>query len=229
MDTRHEILRVALESFAEHGYERTTIAALRDRSGVSNGALFHHFPTKEAIAAALYVEAMEDVQDGYRRLLDLPVADLAGAVAGIITHQLTWVSEHCDQARLLYSLDHLDPSSAAAGELGALNRDLAAAWRRWLQPLIARGDLRDLPFELMIAIVNGPAHAICRRWLAGHLPGTPLEYAPELIAAAVAGLTGTPTSSPPPRRVAPVLEVRLLDADDNVVAHGRAELRDGTR
>src|SRR5438309_7668290 len=52
---RTRILDSALSCFIEFGYDQTTIARIRERSQVTNGALFHHFPSKEAIADALYV------------------------------------------------------------------------------------------------------------------------------------------------------------------------------
>ena len=41
-----------------------TVARIREHSQVSNGALFHHFRSKEAIADSLYVEAMASNQVG---------------------------------------------------------------------------------------------------------------------------------------------------------------------
>ena len=63
-DTRRRVLDVALECFLADGYEQTTIARIRKLSGTSNGALFHHFASKEAIADALYVEAIASFQAG---------------------------------------------------------------------------------------------------------------------------------------------------------------------
>ena len=39
MSVRDRVLQAALDCFTEDGYERTTIARIRERSGVSNGAL----------------------------------------------------------------------------------------------------------------------------------------------------------------------------------------------
>ena len=68
-DTRQRILDVALACFTEDGYEQTTIARITERSGTSNGALFHHFASKEAIADALYVAAIASFQQGLWELL----------------------------------------------------------------------------------------------------------------------------------------------------------------
>ena len=63
-DTRRRILDAALACFLEDGYEQTAIARIRERSDTSNGALFHHFPSKEAIADSLYVYAIASFQEG---------------------------------------------------------------------------------------------------------------------------------------------------------------------
>jgi len=52
-DTRRRITDVALECFLADGYVQATIARIRQRSGPSNGAVFHHLPSKEAIAHPL--------------------------------------------------------------------------------------------------------------------------------------------------------------------------------
>ena len=67
--TRQRILDAALACFVEDGYEQATIARIRERGGISNGALFHHFPSKESIADALYVEAMASFQSGLWEML----------------------------------------------------------------------------------------------------------------------------------------------------------------
>ncbi len=48
-DTRGRIQRVALELFAEHGYERTSLREIAERLGVTKAALYYHFKSKEDI------------------------------------------------------------------------------------------------------------------------------------------------------------------------------------
>ncbi|WP_432102032.1 helix-turn-helix domain-containing protein [Streptomyces sp. bgisy091] len=56
-DRTHETLRTAaLKLFAARGYDATTTAAVAERPGVSEIALFRHFATKEALV-------LEDVFD----------------------------------------------------------------------------------------------------------------------------------------------------------------------
>jgi AcrR family transcriptional regulator len=190
-DTRSRILDAALASFTESGYEQTTITAIRERSGVSNGALFHHFASKDAIAGALYVDAIASFQEGLWELLRRRPRSLRAAVRGSIAHQLQWIEQHQDSARFLYMRGHLDWDSPAGEQLQRLNRDLAQAYREWMAPLVERGRVRPMSMVMLNAIVSGPVHAIARRWLAGQLRSPLSAYLDELADAATAALAPT--------------------------------------
>ena len=44
---RRQILAGARACFARHGYEGATVRRLEDETGLSRGAIFHHFRDKE--------------------------------------------------------------------------------------------------------------------------------------------------------------------------------------
>lgn len=50
---RREILDAARRAFARHGYEGATVRVLEAETGLSRGAIFHHFRDKEALFLAL--------------------------------------------------------------------------------------------------------------------------------------------------------------------------------
>ncbi|MEV4258343.1 helix-turn-helix domain-containing protein [Spirillospora sp. NPDC049652] len=62
-DTREQIRRVALELFAEQGYEKTSLREIAERLGVTKAALYYHFKTKEDIIASLFEEFGEKVDE----------------------------------------------------------------------------------------------------------------------------------------------------------------------
>jgi AcrR family transcriptional regulator len=224
-NTRQSILDAALVCFLEEGYEQTTVARIRERSQTSNGALFHHFPSKEAIADALFVESMGSFQEGLWELVRRRPRSLRTAVRGVIAHQLGWIEQHPDRSRFLYMRGHLEWGSPAASEVATLNRGLAAAFRDWMAPLVESGEIRVDSMLVVSAIVNGPAHAIAQRWLAGQLESTPSAFVDALAEAAWAGLRGTPVSSRAPRRAAAHagrVTLELISNDGTVVARGQA-------
>ena len=51
-DTRARIQQVALELFAEQGYERTSLREVAERLGVTKAALYYHFKSKEDIVCS---------------------------------------------------------------------------------------------------------------------------------------------------------------------------------
>jgi AcrR family transcriptional regulator len=230
LDTRRRILDAALTSFVDDGFERTTIARIRERSGASNGALFHHFASKEAIADALYVEAIASFQTGLWDLVRARPRSLRAAVRGTIGHQLTWVEHNRRLATFVYARDHLDPDSPGGASVSALNRELASAWREWMTPLLERGELSVTSMVVISSIVGGPAHAIARRWLARHLDQPPSAFIDALTDAACAGLQNKPVRGRPSRNPKPTtghVTVAVLAADGSVIARGEAttELR----
>ncbi|MGO9322047.1 MAG: TetR/AcrR family transcriptional regulator [Solirubrobacteraceae bacterium] len=224
-DTRRRVLDAALSRFLEDGYEQTTVACIRDDSHVSNGALFHHFPSKEAIADALYVDAIASFQEGLWELVRSRPRSLRAAVRGTIGHQLSWVEQHAELARFVYMRGHLDWESPANATLAALNRDLAVAFREWMAPLVEDGEIRPTSMLVITAIVNGPAHAIARRWLAGQLDVAPSAFADELADGASAALRGTRVRARAGQRGAGQrgrVTLELVSADGDVIAQGHA-------
>lgn len=242
--TRKRILAVALRCFLDRGYEQTTIAQIRTRSSVSNGALFHHFPTKEAIADALYVEGIASFQEGVREIVRQPSPhSLLAAVRAVIGHQLAWTEQHTDLARFIYQRGHPDFDSLGGAAVGALNRSLAADVRQWTAPLVERGLLRPAPMLVVTAIVNGPAHAVARRWLAGQVQEPLTSYTDVLARAAAAALrgnrqpddaaveagslheAGSQHEAGPSRAAAGRITIELLGADGLVTGRGETTIR----
>src|SRR6204780_2119534 len=65
-DTRARIQEVALEMFAEQGYERTSLREIAERLGVTKAALYYHFKSKEDIVRSFTEDHFEQID----RLLD---------------------------------------------------------------------------------------------------------------------------------------------------------------
>ncbi|RQX16543.1 hypothetical protein DDE19_14680, partial [Micromonospora ureilytica] len=61
-DTRTRILRAALDLFAEHGYQRTSLRQIGERLRLSKTAILYHFPAKEHLLAALAEPLVADLE-----------------------------------------------------------------------------------------------------------------------------------------------------------------------
>jgi AcrR family transcriptional regulator len=72
--TRRRLVVAAVESLAELGWNRATVAVIAERAGVSRGAAQHHFRTREdLVAAAVEYVGEEQVVELRRRAEALPL------------------------------------------------------------------------------------------------------------------------------------------------------------
>jgi AcrR family transcriptional regulator len=58
--TRQHILAVASDRFLTHGYAGTSISDLVRAAGITKGAFYHHFPSKEALAVEVVRARQEE-------------------------------------------------------------------------------------------------------------------------------------------------------------------------
>ncbi|MEV6053406.1 TetR/AcrR family transcriptional regulator [Streptomyces sp. NPDC052107] len=62
-NTRQRIQDVALELFAEQGYEKTSLREIAERLDVTKAALYYHFKTKEEIIVSLFEDLTKPIED----------------------------------------------------------------------------------------------------------------------------------------------------------------------
>ncbi|MES4889172.1 helix-turn-helix domain-containing protein [Streptomyces sp. NPDC096012] len=62
-NTRQRIQDVALELFAEQGYEKTSLREIAERLDVTKAALYYHFKTKEEILVSLFEDLTKPIED----------------------------------------------------------------------------------------------------------------------------------------------------------------------
>ena len=122
-DTRARIQQVALELFAEHGYDKTSLREIAERLDVTKAALYYHFKSKEDIVESL-------VQDAYTSIDDLiawgreqpPTAD---ARAGILRRYLSLIADFNSVFRMLHQNQAAVSSLDSAKKRGVDYRERA--------------------------------------------------------------------------------------------------------
>src|ERR1700675_3725666 len=98
--TRDKILQAALEVFAQKGYHRALVDDIVRVSRTSKGAVYHHFPNKEALFLAL-------VDQFSARLAEAIAAGVGGAqgalgkVEAALRAGLLTFAHHREPARIL--------------------------------------------------------------------------------------------------------------------------------
>ncbi len=88
-ETRHRILEAATRLFSESGYDASGVAEICQAAGVSKGAFYHHFPSKQAVFLELLNSYLNRIDTGFSVMRhegqDVPhamlqMAELAGSL-----------------------------------------------------------------------------------------------------------------------------------------------------
>jgi AcrR family transcriptional regulator len=120
-DTRSRLRELALQLFAEQGYEKTSLREIAERLGVTKAALYYYFRSKEDIVRSL-------VEDYYTELDGLVAwaktqPRNAATRAEIVNRYLDIVVNGTQVFRMLHQNQAAVSSLAAAKERGALFRE----------------------------------------------------------------------------------------------------------
>lgn len=163
--TRDTLLDSAAALFLAQGIESTSMAQVRQHAGVSNGSLFHHFPTKGHLARALYAATLADFHAALRLALRADPPAEAG-VRALVAAYVAWVVRQPARARVLHELRRSAAVAEAEGELAAANAQALAPLRDWIARRTAAGEMRDMAAEVWLALVFAPARQLTPRWTA---------------------------------------------------------------
>lgn len=157
--TRHRLMRAGAEMFHQNGYAKATLEQIATAAGMTKGALYFHFASKDRLAAAVN-------ERGRAMLREFVEEQLRGGASPVqalvdLTHWL---------ARTLYEDPVIRAGFRIAAEWGgdqpSSSTDVGAAWIHEIRRLLARaredGELRtdratdpEGPETLLAATVCG--------------------------------------------------------------------------
>ena len=157
---RRRILHAAAQLFADRGYPGTSIALICQAAGISSGNLFHYFPNKRVLFAALIsgdgVEngeshtavanayAAEDPIDGLLGYVDHLAAGAAGPVLpGLVVEAMVQAGRDSELAALMEDGSESEQSHVVAllrraRQTGAIDTTLdVEACAAWIMTLVS--------------------------------------------------------------------------------------------
>jgi AcrR family transcriptional regulator len=147
-DTRARIQQVAVELFAEQGYEKTSLREIAGRLDVTKAALYYHFKSKEDIVASLVADYVGQID----ALIGWAAAQprTADTRAEVLRRYVSIVSEGDEVFRMLHQNQAAVHTLASAKGRGELFRERLSA----LIELLTGPDA-DLPDRLRAAMALG--------------------------------------------------------------------------
>lgn len=131
LERRAEFLDCAQALFFERGYEATTINDINGRAGLSKGAFYHYFESKEALLDALTERLAARIVADAEAVIDDPDLDALSRLNAFLAQGRQWKVEQAPLLRGMYE------AVFKAGN-AALYQRLVAASARVVAPVLTR-------------------------------------------------------------------------------------------
>ena len=163
---QQSILHAALDTFSTNGYEATSIEDICQSAPASVGSFYHHFGSKEGVAAALYEEAVDRYQTGLLTTL-AKTREPRSMVAALVRIHLVWARDNQAWARFMLQMGTAQATAEVKPSVTAKNRELMDTVEAWARPHIERDLLIRLSPAALIAQILGPSYFLTKAWLAG--------------------------------------------------------------
>ena len=153
-----EIVDAALKLIAEQGIQHLTIKNLSTAIGVTEAALYRHFPGKTEIIQAMVSRFEEDVDD---------IGELRGwtAVEAALVRRTELVLAKPALARVLFAEELFKDSPEIAQILHGMMQRHHKIMIRYFQEAIDDGVIRaDIPMDTLFRLILGPLRLLIKQW-----------------------------------------------------------------
>jgi AcrR family transcriptional regulator len=151
--TRDRLLAAGVRLFAERGFRGTTVGDIEAAAGLRprRGALYHYFPTKQALLEAAVETHLEVIEHGRRQLARLPLRDVR--MEAVLMAR--WFLGELDRVRDLTRILEQDGDRLP--------------------------EIRDLARERIVEVGHRAAEQALARWLDGRRPNFDSEAVAVLL------------------------------------------------
>jgi AcrR family transcriptional regulator len=147
---REQILKTALKLFAAQGFDATSTRQIAREVGIAEGLIFHYFPTKASLLAAILEDRVEE-RRAFRRELRPLLEDAAGKPVSEVLHAVAsgWFAtlrRDEETVVVLFTAAQTNPEVWQAWQ--RLIREGTELLTAYLASRVDAGELRkDLPLE----------------------------------------------------------------------------------
>jgi AcrR family transcriptional regulator len=177
--TRDKILQAAREVFAEKGYHRALVDDIVRASQTSKGAVYHHFPNKEALFLALVDEFASRLAEAVAAAIGCAHGAL-GKVEAAVTAGLETFARHRDLARILL-LESVSLGPAYQSKRQEVHGRFAALIQAHLDEAAAEGSIPALDTRVATLAWLGALNEVVVQWLHTGRPDLLTEAVPALV------------------------------------------------
>ncbi len=184
--TRLAILTAAAEHFARNGYYATSLDSVLADSGGTKGALYFHFPSKEALARAVIAEMMQG-WGGLREQVNGRGLDPLSALLALVDEMITQLIDNPIARGGMRLLNDLPMRAQdTPGPYGVGEDDVLALLTQSAQAGLLREGIEPAPLGRQIVAIIAGHRQICDAVDSRHHLRQRLDEAWDLLLPAIA-------------------------------------------
>ena len=168
-DLRRVLIDAAFQLVEEGGPERVSVREAARRAGVSPGAPFRHFESREALIAAVAMEAQRRFRAEIdAALAEAPASDPLARFRGLGLAYLRWAMRNPAHFEIISSGRLFDYDKAK--DLVRDNAEVIGMVERTLKEAFAQGQLRVAALDRVQIAARALVYGFARMNLDGHFP-----------------------------------------------------------
>lgn len=186
MNIKEELFRTSVELFAGQGYARTSVQQIVDAAGVTKGALYHYFTSKDDLLFDIYDRLLTMQYEHLTEIVDrgLPVLETVRlACEDVLITSIEWIREGTVYFRSQHML-----SEARLEEVKRRRREYSEVFTSVLRRGQETGEVRtDIPLAVLSANFFSDPHYLSN-WYSPQGSLTKEQVAGQLTELYLAGL-----------------------------------------
>ncbi|GLG02465.1 TetR family transcriptional regulator [Alicyclobacillus hesperidum subsp. aegles] len=168
LDLREKIEAAAKQAFSEFGYKATTMDQVARLAGISKGAIYIHFPSKEALFGNMLQELIAHLREAVEAELQ-PNADFFDNLERGLRRVVAFRQEHAVFAKLAQEVRQFGTEPARAG-LRHVEHSIVDYLKGYLERGIAEGDVKPCDPEIVAFVLMRTYTTLVNDWADTHEP-----------------------------------------------------------
>lgn len=170
-ETKKKLYEIAERLFGEHNFSDVMVEDITDEAGITKGAFYVHFESKDALIALLIADHASRADTDYKTFLetlppDMPAPNVLLALTERITEVLAGTIG-CDNMKKVYQM--LLAGTVDTEAVKSYSRELYVLFHGILERGIRKGELKStMPVEVLarhfVAALRGISYEWCIRY-----------------------------------------------------------------
>jgi AcrR family transcriptional regulator len=186
VSVRQRILAAAVDLFADHGYDATSVSQVISRAGVAKGGFYHHFASKDELLWAVYGDLIDRQLAGMERILAQNLAP-AETLRALIADLVETTAASAREA-LVFSRELSQLGNRRIVQMRSKRRRYHEGIARLVREAQERGQFSDtVSAEIVTSTIFGVVNEI-PRWYRPNGRMRPEQIATEIANLVLAGL-----------------------------------------